>query len=654
MAAPRDGCDPRSSYPVVMLVNMPFAAYRQPSLALGLLKAVLAPLAVRVSVLDATLIFAQMISPTLYETISTWQPQDLLGDWIFAAALSGFGGGLAESPATFVDGYLHQVLAGGAPEHGVPYFGKPPVGARLREELLGARQQAGSLLTICLDEIVAAQPLVVGFTSMFHQHAASLALAARVKVRLPQSCVVFGGASCHGPMGEELLNSFPFVDAVAPGEGETAMVDLVERLLDGRSIAGTRGMLTRSGVQAQDRRWAPAPAVLDNLPTPLYDDYFDRLASSRLRGSFSPRLPFETSRGCWWGEKSRCIFCGQASASLGFRRKGAERALAELQELVRRHPGCAVFVTDEILAPNSVDELLPSLGERLPGLSIVYLQVRPDLTKHELRTLAGAGVQRVEVGIESLSTRVLRLMHKGTTALQGVQFLKWAAEAGLDVVWNLLWGLPGEEPSEYAKMAGIVPLLTHLQPPNAVGAFRLDRFSPAFENAEHLGIRDVQPFPAYSFVYNLSPKALRRLAYFFVFRYRQPQQVERYTAPLAEAIDAWKKWHPTSSFTFTDDNERLVLLDTRPGFDPGEATILDGEHRQLYLACDSVRTSRYLAATLADLNGKNQDEQTVEALLAPLVEQGLLLRDGSYYLSLALAAHHPYGQREGAHRGRRA
>ena len=56
-------------------------------------------------------------------------------------------------------------------------------------------------------------------------------------------------------------------------------------------------------------------------------------------------------------------------------------------------------------------------------------------------------------------------MRKGTTALQGVRFLKWARELGLHVVWNLLWGVPGEDPAEYGRIAGLVPLLTHLQPP---------------------------------------------------------------------------------------------------------------------------------------------------------------------------------------------
>ena len=167
---------------------------------------------------------------------------------------------------------------------------------------------------------------------------------------------------------------------------------------------------------------------------------------------------------------------------------------------------------------------------------MVYLQVRPDLSKDQLRLLADAGIRRLEVGIESLSTPVLRLMRKGTTALKCVQFLKWARELGIEVIWNVLWGFPGEDPREYQKMADMVPLLAHLQPPNSVGSFRLDRFSPAFEDPDGFGLAAIRPYPSYGYVYDLPEEALAGLAYFFVFDYARPQDVAAYTLPLAEAI----------------------------------------------------------------------------------------------------------------------
>ena len=168
---------------------MPFSGYRQPSLALGILKSVLRPLVSHVAVLDATLIFVEMISPTAYDTIATWPAQDLLGDWVFAHA---------RSPERGQEdrGYEQQVLAGGAPEHRVAHFGKPPVSTHLRAQLRDAQRRVDDFLSVCLDEITRSEPDIVGFTAMFHQLSASLALAQRVKTALPASCLVMGGASC--------------------------------------------------------------------------------------------------------------------------------------------------------------------------------------------------------------------------------------------------------------------------------------------------------------------------------------------------------------------------------------------------------------------------------------------------------------------------
>ena len=617
----------------VVLVNMPFGSFRQPSLALGLLKATLAPLDLAVTVCDATLDFAAMISPGAYDAIIAWPAVDLLGDRLFAAALP-------SPPRQTFDEYEAQILSGRAPEHAIPYFGKVPLDDGLRDAIRGAGANVAALLDRCLAEVLAARPLVVGFTSMSGQHAASLALAARVKVALPSACVVFGGASCRGEMGAELLRSFPFVDAVAVGEGEEALPELVRRRLAGEPLAGVPGLLTAA---ASDERQvavgpdeAPALVDLDRVSWPDHADYFSRLATSPLRDAFTPRLPFETSRGCWWGERSRCSFCGQASEAMTYRVKRGEQALRELEELTRRHPSLPVFVTDEIFSPSYFENFFPHLRERIPDLQMVYLQTRPTLTREQLRTLVSSGVRRLEVGIESLSTPVLTLMRKGTTGLRCVQLLKWARESDLDVVWNFLWGLPGERPEEYERMAALVPLITHLQPPNTVGAFRLDRFSPLFEDPESNGVTDVRPYPAYGYVYDLPAAALARLAYSFYFSYRAPQRVTRYTAQLAARVAEWKACYPRATLTYVDDGVKLTLSDRRPGFDPDELTVLDAEHRMLYLACDGVQTDRALATLLARATKRDIGGGEVETMLQPLVEQGLMLREGSSYLALGL------------------
>jgi ribosomal peptide maturation radical SAM protein 1 len=611
---------------------MPFAGYRQPSLGLGILKAVLRPLTSRITVLDATLIFAEIISPPVYDTIATWPAQDLLGDWVFSTARS-------RPPGCLDSEYERQILAGGAPEHRVPHFGKPPVTAQMRADLREVRQRVDDLLAVCLDEITHSEPDIVGFTAMFHQLSASLALAQRVKDVLPAACIVMGGASCRGEMGDELLRSFPFLDEVVDGEGECALSELVRRRKDRRLPSGPTALERGTGTDeprglCHEKR---QPAVdLNVLPYPDYDDYFERLERSTLVGSFTPRIPFETSRGCWWGEKKRCTFCAQGSRELTYRQKEASRALREIEYLTHRHPGCPVFFADEIVPADAFDRFIPQLPSRVPDLEVVYLELRPTLRKEQLRLLAEAGMRRLEVGIESLSTPVLKLMRKGTTLLQSVQFLRQAREMGLEVVWNLLWGLPGEDPSEYTRMADMIPLISHLQPPNSVGSFRLERFSPIFEEPDTFGVKDICPYPAYRYVYDLPTESLDRLAYFFTFSHQVAQPVDTYTEALARKIVEWKDSFPRSMLSYLDDGERLVLWDARPRIGVQELTILSGIHRTVYVACDEVITTTRLGEVVRGAAHEKVSEHELAETLALLLEEGLILRDGPRYLSLGL------------------
>jgi hypothetical protein len=276
------------------------------------------------------------------------------------------------------------------------------------------------------------------------------------------------------------------------------------------------------------------------------------------------------------------------------------------------------------------------VARRQLGAKIVYFEVRPDLTKQQLTLLRQAGTQRVEVGIESLSSPILHLIRKGVSALQCLQFLKWCRELGIAVVWNWLWGFPGEPAQEYLRLAAVLPHIFHLPPPNYVGPFRLDRFSPYFECPQENHLTDIAVYPAYQWVYPLPEDALRRLAYFFTYRTEPRQEVDRYTEPLAEQIVRWKEAYPRPVLTFVDEGHRLVLMDRRDPTQEELYTALDGSHRLLTLACDRVQTAVELTRTWEKETGESQTPETVQALLAPLVEQGWMAQEGDSYLSLAL------------------
>ncbi len=617
----------------VILISMPFGPLVQPSLGLGLLKGGLVPLGISTRILFFTLRFAQLVGPALYRQIANGEPAsyDLVGEWLFAESLFG-------SDSLDAEGYIEDVLRGRSPAHRGLHSGKKPAPESFIENLLAMRTKVEGFLSSCLEEVLSYRPKIVGFTSVFQQHVAALSLARRLKAQAAETCIVFGGANCEGVMGAELVRQFPFVDAVVSGEGDIVFPELVQRVLQGASSSDLQGVYTRQNSRclAPNGRYPNAPIVrkMDVLPFPDFDDFFEQWEALQLAVAQPPRLTFETSRGCWWGEKSHCTFCGLNGATMTYRSKSARRALDELLFLTERYPHCPVSVVDNILNMQYFKDFLPELSQQQVELELFY-EVKANLKKEQVHLLHDAGITMIQPGIESLSNRVLEVMKKGVKGLQNIQLLKWCKELGVAPAWNVLWGFPGEPPEEYAHMAEMIPFLSHLPPPLAAATIRLDRFSPHFDEAERFGFRQVAPYPAYFLIYPFDPDSVARLAYFFTFEYAQAQDVASYTQPVAEKIAEWQKIHSTSDLFSVDKGTHLLIWDLRP-VAQHPLSVLTGVKRILYLSCDGIRTVRQLQQVIEEQALESISGQQIEEVLHPLVKKGLMLREGNSYLSLAI------------------
>jgi ribosomal peptide maturation radical SAM protein 1 len=610
----------------VLLVSMPFGLLLKPSIGLSLLKASLAPRGIRAEIAYLTLKLAERVGEDAYSRIANGEPANwvLPGEWIFA-------GELFDEPVP-EPGYLTGVLG----DSFAGYGDTEPASPELIASVAGMRAGAGPFLDRCLADVARRRPRIVGFTSTFQQHVASLALARRIKAALPGTFIVMGGANCESVMGAETLRQFPFVDAVVSGEGDRIFPELAERVLSGRPLAGMAGVYVREELAArfEERRFESAPRVedLDDLPFLDYGDYFTQLAASGAAPCERADVLFETSRGCWWGEKSHCTFCGLNGLGMAYRSKSAQRALAELSDLVERYPGCTVDVVDNILDMGYFKDFLPALARQPGNLRDLHLfyETKANLGRGQLELMRRAGIRSIQPGVESLNDAVLALMGKGVSALQNVQLLKWCEELGIQPYWNLIWGFPGETAEAYAQMAELIPLITHLPPPFKNGPIRIDRFSPHFDRADQFGFKDVKPFPAYFHIYPLPEETIRNLAYYFTHR----RESEGYTRPVAERIAGWKRVHEESALFSQQRGDELHVWDLRP--DRGSHLVLRGLQAILYSRCDKAQSSRQLQEAARSAAGRPVARDDVEGELQPLVAAGLMLEDGHLYLSLAI------------------
>lgn len=610
-----------------LLLFMPFGMVSYPSIGLSLLRAVLARQALSAGILYFTSPFAARVGTRSYRLVSSPEVihggRRLIGDWIFSSALF-------QSSDSEVQRYVDDVLRGPYPAQMGVLPAVPEVAIRA---ILRMRAVVDSFLDECLCQVVSCRPRVVGFSCLYQQRVASLALARRIKDRCPDTIVVFGGPDCEGVRGPEMARQFSFIDAVVSGYGEVVFPELVRRALKGETLTGIQGVYTGMEPGGEPVN-APLVMDMDELPYVDYDDAFEQLEESGLQFDHQV-IPFETSRGCWRTERAQCMFCGTNGANRSYRSKSGRRVLKEFIDLVDRYPGSVVHVVDTDLNLEYFKDFIPGVAARDLGVSI-FFEVRSILDKNQLRALSDAGGKILQPGIESLSTPILRLMRKGVSAIENIQFLKWCRELNIDALWSILCGIPGESPEEYARMAALAPQLFHLQPPRYVGAFDLVRFSPYFEDPERHGLGDVAPAPAYRHVYPFCRESLARMAYYFTHRSCSGQDIESYTRPLQEEVVRWRQAHGQSELFAADDADGLHIWDERPvAVEP--FTTLSGLERELYLACDRVQSLRRLQKVVEDYRGPGCSGKEVQSLLQPFVDSRHMIAEGHRFLSLAIA-----------------
>jgi ribosomal peptide maturation radical SAM protein 1 len=613
----------------VLLVSMPFGPLLSPSLGLSLLQPQVETRGLSCRVEYFTLPFAERIGEPLYSRITTENramSRAFVGEWIFSHALFDWDAAQDER-------YLTDVLM-----KPPSWLGRnptrPPAPAQVRA-ILRARDSAAAFVDWCAERVASMRPAIVGLTSVFQQHLASLALAKRVKAQLPEAYIVLGGANCEATMGLETVRQFPFVDAVVSGEGDRIFGDLALQTTGRAARTELAGVITQSTASAAAGRssasTAPAVSDLDALPYPDYRDFFEQFERSRFARAWQPSVFVETSRGCWWGERMHCTFCGLNGETMAYRSKSAPRALAELTHLAETYPGCDIQVVDNILDLKYFKTLLPELAARKLAVSLFY-ETKSNLRKDQVRLLRDAGVLTIQPGIESFSDRVLKQMKKGVSGLQNIQLLKWCKELGVHPIWNFLIGFPQESPEDYFEMAGLTARVCHLPRPSGVSVIRLDRFSPNFIEAGLLGFTRLRPLPFYEFLYDLPEAARRNLAYYFSYDYKVPQNVARYADPLVRSVHAWKTTWRNAELVSVDLDDRLFVFDTRPRAG-APISVLAGDDRRLYQACDAI----------ADRGRFRPGEHD---RLNAIAERGLMLRDGGKYLSLAvpLGEYQPSGR----------
>ena len=296
---------------------------------------------------------------------------------------------------------------------------------------------------------------LVGFSSSHYQLSSSLLLSSMIKKANPAIRIIMGGKDCSGAFGAEMMKNMDCVDFVGTGECENTVESLLSYL------EGGRGELINVLYREKDGEIRKSPVKpnmpINTLPFPAYDFSEFPLALREII------LPVEFGRGCPW---KRCTFCPDESYNILCQAKTAERLRQEFDHYLGISEDLRnFFILDSDTLKNTEAILDISRDLRSRNLNFIYAEFRAERMSREVLASIldfGTWVSHFQIGIETFSERVLKLMNKGVTVLKNVEVLKASAELGIPVQFNLFTCFPGMSLDDMHENNRVMDRIAHL------------------------------------------------------------------------------------------------------------------------------------------------------------------------------------------------
>lgn len=618
----------------ITLVNMPFAAVDISSIGLTQLKSVLESRfreQVQVEVQYLNHDFAHYMGIAFYNRIaqSGEHLNSGLGDWFFKRVA------FPEEPDN-TESYFNRC-----------YPNRTERIQKLRSIITEKREGLEQFLDGLIDKYRLDQADIVGFTSTFAQNVGCFAMARKLKERKPELLILMGGANCEAVMGREIIQQVSFIDFAFSGPALKSLPQFIQHRFDNElekchSISGVFSKLNcgpRTNLIGIGKPPAQVGEIGEELSLDVrveldYEPFLRTLKNNFPTQQIKPTLLFETSRGCWWGARAHCTFCGLNGGTMNYRAMSPELAIEQFDALFKYAPECSEYqCVDNIMPKNYVKEVFPFI--KTPPNANIFYEVKADLTEEDLQVLAKAGVRSIQPGIEALATSTLKLMKKGTTVFHNLALLKHCVTHQIYPSWNLLIGFPGEGAEVYQKYVQDLPLLTHLIPPSGAFPVRFDRFSPYFVKALEYGL-DLHPVDFYSLTYPFSEESLANLAYYFTdrnFRAEYFTTMLQWIGKVREKVDSWDaKWDATDGARqpklYLKEYEGADLIfDSRSGL--ALEYRLDPLSKQVLEALNKPKDLVTIARKFNHIPDFDPEKE-----LAFLQERGLVFHEAGRYLNL--------------------
>jgi len=349
-----------------------------------------------------------------------------------------------------------------------------------------------------LDDIKSKNPDYIGISiNSSSQIIPGLTLANMLKTSVRAHINI--GGNFFGRVKEAIIQNPEFFDlfsdTILVEEGERPVVELAKYIKGEIKANEVSNLIYRENGKIIVNE-TKKPLKLDEMAIVSLDGY-------NFKQYFAPEiiLPFQSSRGCYWG---KCSFCDQDFGQ-NFNVKNADKLTDEFIELQQKY-GIKYFeFIDESVGPSYLNDLADRIKEKNIDINYFFdARLEAAFSKELMQKAHNSGLKMVLWGLESGSKQVMELINKGIDIDKRLEILNNSSEAG---IWNfafIFFGFPTETVDDARKTIELICKNKNIIHSYGRSVFTMGKHTKLKDEPEKYGITAVYPAvdefsPTYTF-----------------------------------------------------------------------------------------------------------------------------------------------------------
>ena len=260
--------------------------------------------------------------------------------------------------------------------------------------------------------------------------------------------VIWGGV--HASLLPEQTIKNKYIDIVMKGEGDFSFLEIIKAIEKGKSLRQIKGIYYKENGEIKKTKEKELIRNLDELPDYPYklinlENYYG------FNVGYGKSITLMTSRGCPY----RCAFCyNTVYYKNTWRGMSAKRTLELIKRIVKDYNVKSIFFQDDNFCANVkrfeeiVDGILKEGIKIKWGLLGARINTLKQMSDELLQKAVKSGCMDIDVGIESGSERILKLISKDVNTQEVMEVNKRLAKYFDKMKYTFIMGIPTETKEE--------------------------------------------------------------------------------------------------------------------------------------------------------------------------------------------------------------